>query len=94
MKAIYIEQPGGPEVLFERDGGADRLSQNDNIYTPPELQFEPNDGLAGTTALTDGQVQVLQTSDSDFSLSVLVPESETNRAVRLLHDRFRLAEVE
>jgi TonB-dependent starch-binding outer membrane protein SusC len=39
------------------DGGADRLNQNDNIYTPPELQFEPADGLAGTTALTDGLVQ-------------------------------------
>ena len=39
------------------DGGADRLNQNDNIYTPPELQFEPNDGLSGTTAVTDGQVR-------------------------------------
>jgi TonB-linked SusC/RagA family outer membrane protein len=39
------------------DGGADRLNQNDNIYTPPELQFEPNDGLSGTTAVTEGQVQ-------------------------------------
>jgi TonB-linked SusC/RagA family outer membrane protein len=42
---------------FRLDGGADRLNQNDNIYTPPELQFEPNDGLSGTTAVTDGQVQ-------------------------------------
>ena len=39
------------------DGGADRLNQNDDIYTPPELQFEPADGLPGTTAFTDGQVQ-------------------------------------
>jgi aspartokinase len=36
-------------------------------------------------------VPVLQTSDSDYSLSVLIPEAETNRAVRLLHDRFNLA---
>ena len=43
--------------------------------------------------LTDGQVTVLQTTDSDYSLSVLVPESEMNRAVKLLHDRFKLAEV-
>ena len=43
--------------------------------------------------LDQNQVTVLQTSDSDFSLSVLVPESEANRAVRLLHDRFGLAEV-
>jgi aspartate kinase len=42
-------------------------------------------------ALDGAQVPVLQTSDSDFSLSVLVPESETKRAVRLLHDRFNLA---
>jgi aspartokinase len=45
------------------------------------------------TTLTHGQVTVLQTTDSDFSLSVLVPEAETNRAVKLLHDRFKLAEV-
>lgn len=38
-------------------------------------------------------IQVLQTGDSDYSLSVLIPESETNRAVRVLHDRFGLAEV-
>ncbi len=42
---------------------------------------------------TNNQITVLQTSDSDFSLSVLVPESDTNRAVRLLHDRFQLAEL-
>jgi TonB-linked SusC/RagA family outer membrane protein len=42
---------------FRVDGGADRLNQSDNIYTPPELQFEPNDGLSGTTAVTDGQVR-------------------------------------
>jgi aspartate kinase len=43
--------------------------------------------------LTEGKVTVLQTSDSDFSLSVLVPEAESYRAVRLLHERFGLAEV-
>ncbi len=45
------------------------------------------------TTLAEGQVTVLQTSDSDFSLSVLVPEAETNRTVRMLHDRFKLAEI-
>jgi aspartate kinase len=39
------------------------------------------------------QIAVLQTSDSDFSLSVLVPESETLRAVRLLHEAFELVEI-
>ncbi len=43
--------------------------------------------------LADNQVPVLQTSDSDFSLSVLVPESDAHRAVRALHDQFGLAEV-
>jgi aspartate kinase len=40
------------------------------------------------------QINVLQSADSDFSLSVLVPESDAHRAVRLLHERFGLAEVE
>lgn len=40
--------------------------------------------------LQEAQVPVLQTSDSDLSLSCLIPESETERAVRLLHDRFGL----
>ena len=38
-------------------------------------------------------IAVIQTSDSDYSLSVLVPDSESKRAVRVLHDRFGLAEV-
>ncbi len=43
--------------------------------------------------LADHQVPVLQTSDSDFSLSVLVTEADAHRAVRALHERFGLAEV-
>lgn len=43
--------------------------------------------------LQEQQISVLQTSDSDFSLSVLVPESDANRAVRLLHERFQLSGV-
>lgn len=45
------------------------------------------------TTLNDAQIPVLQTTDSDFSLSVLIPESETNRAVRLLHEQFKLSEI-
>jgi aspartate kinase len=45
------------------------------------------------STLNDAQIGILQTSDSDFSLSVLIPESESNRAVRLLHDRFSLSLV-
>lgn len=49
--------------------------------------------LAVLKTLVEAQVTVLQTSDSDYSLSVLVPEAETNRAVRRLHERFGLAEA-
>ena len=40
------------------------------------------------TILHESQIPVLQISDSDFSLSCLIPESELRRAVTLLHDRF------
>lgn len=43
------------------------------------------------TKFYDAQITVLQTSDSDFSLSCLIPESELSKAVRLLHDGFGLA---
>ena len=44
-------------------------------------------------ALTGGyrRVPVLQTGDADFSLSVLIPESELRRTVSALHARFGLA---
>ena len=58
-----------------------------------EYMQQPGVFLAVLRALADGQVTVLQTSDSDYSLSALVPEAETNRAVRILHDRFGLTEV-
>ncbi len=43
--------------------------------------------------LTDAQIPVLQISDSDFSISCLIPESELRRAVQLLHDRFGLEKM-
>jgi len=45
------------------------------------------------TVLHEAQIPVLQTSDSELSLSCLLPESELNRAVRLIHDTFELADV-
>ena len=45
------------------------------------------------SVLTENQISVLQVSDSDYSLSVLVTESERDRAVKLLHQRFGLDEV-
>lgn len=37
--------------------------------------------------LNEDKVQVFQTADSDFSVSFLIPETETLRAVRVLHER-------
>ncbi|CAN5576636.1 aspartate kinase [soil metagenome] len=58
-----------------------------------EYMQQPGLFLTVLESLTDAHVTVLQTSDSDFSLSALVPESDTDRAVKVLHDRFGLAEV-
>jgi len=46
--------------------------------------------LAVLETLQQTSINVLQTSDSDTSVSVLIPESETHRAVRVLHERFGL----
>lgn len=40
------------------------------------------------STLKDASVPVLQTTDSDYSLSCLIPESELERAVRLMHAAF------
>lgn len=45
-------------------------------------------------ALAEAGISVLQTTDSDYSLSCLIPESECHRAVRLLHDAFGLSEAQ
>lgn len=54
---------------------------------------QPGVYLDVLSTLFEARISVLQTSDSDFSLSVLVPEVETERSVRLLHDRFQLSEA-
>jgi aspartate kinase len=38
--------------------------------------------------LADAEVPVLQTTDSNYSLSCLVPESELHRAVQVMHEEF------
>lgn len=43
--------------------------------------------------LHNEQIPVLQTSDSDYSLSCLIPESEVRRAVQLLHAKFGLSQA-
>ena len=58
-----------------------------------EYMRQPGVFLRVFRALEEAQIPILQTSDSDLSLSVLVPESETNRAVRVLHQQFELSGV-
>lgn len=58
-----------------------------------EYLQQPGVFLCALEALTTNQIPVLQTSDSDFSMSCLVPEADSDRAVRTLHEVFRSALV-
>jgi len=49
-------EKGAHQVRFSAVGGVDALTQRNDIYSPPELQFEPtNDGLPGTAAASYAQ---------------------------------------
>lgn len=54
---------------------------------------QPGVFLDVLTSMNAAKIPVLQTSDSELSLSLLVPESESGRAVRLLHEMFCLQEA-
>ncbi|MBK8249801.1 MAG: SusC/RagA family TonB-linked outer membrane protein [Gemmatimonadetes bacterium] len=41
-------------IRFVGYGGADVLQQHNEVYSPPELQYEPLDGLPGTATVGDG----------------------------------------
>lgn len=56
-----------------------------------EYMQQPGVYLDVLSALHENQIPVLQTTDSEFSLSCLIPEAEAHRAVRILHDRFELS---
>lgn len=58
-----------------------------------EYMQQPGLFLQVLSMLQEKQINVLQAADSDFSLSVLIPESDTRRAVSLLHSRFGLHEL-
>ena len=58
-----------------------------------EYMQQPGVFLHALEILEDAEISVLQTSDSDFSLSVLVPEADTMQTVKMLHERFGLAEI-
>ena len=55
-----------------------------------EYMQQPGVFLNVLRGLTDAEVTVLQTTDSDYSLSLLVPETDTRKAVKTLHDRLGL----
>ena len=45
------------ELRFVGFGGVDVLSQRNEVYSPPDLQYEPLDGLPGTTAVSGASNQ-------------------------------------
>ncbi len=55
-------------------------------------------GMRGTSgvmyrvvqALADAQIEIIHSTDSNITISVLVPEEETQRAEQAIHDYFRL----
>jgi aspartate kinase len=59
-----------------------------------EYMQQPGVFLNVMVALEKAEISVLQTSDSDYSLSVLVPEADTMRTVRTLHEKFELSKIE
>ena len=51
-------------VVLRVNGGVDRYSQQDNLVSPRDLYFEPNDGLPGTVTSQSGNVQNLNANFS------------------------------
>lgn len=76
------------QVMAEATEGCTMVSLVGQEYMQQSGVF-----LGVLQTLTEAQVNVLQTSDSDYSLSVLVPETDTHKAVRSLHGRFGLAQA-
>lgn len=68
------------------------LTENCTVVSLVGYDFRQQPGVFFDllSTLHEAQIPVLQTTDSDLSISCLIPESETNRAVALLHARFEL----
>ncbi|MBS1704721.1 MAG: aspartate kinase [Armatimonadetes bacterium] len=105
--AVYMIQLGETPTL-EAETQAELLSALGEVRTVPieitesctmvsvvgvDTMQQPGVFHRILTALHEEQVPVLQTSDSDLSLSCLVPESELGRAVHTLHQTLGLAEA-
>lgn len=99
--AVYLVQIGAasPEVetqasLLEAAGAVQRipvdLTEGCTMVSivGHEYMQQPGVFYRVLQTLKEAAVPVLQTTDSDYSLSCLVPESELERAVRLLHSAF------
>lgn len=54
--AYELFSRGTHNVNVSYNGGVDRFQQEGIAYAPPFLQFEPNDGQAGTAAIATSQV--------------------------------------
>ena len=69
------------------------LTENCTIVSLIAHEFLQQPGIFRRVveALNKGAIKIIQTSDSLLSVSVLVPESDAERAVRLLHTEFELA---
>jgi TonB-linked SusC/RagA family outer membrane protein len=49
---FQLVQSQRQSLRFIANGGLDFFNQKNSLFFPPELQFEPNDGLPGTSLLT------------------------------------------
>jgi TonB-linked SusC/RagA family outer membrane protein len=45
------------DLKFVGYGGVDALNQHNEVYSPPDLQYEPLDGLPGTSVVSNGNNQ-------------------------------------
>lgn len=50
---------GAHTLRLSATGGVDFFNQKNALFSPPETQYEPNDGLAGTSVLGSGYSQYL-----------------------------------
>ncbi len=102
---IYLFQIGGT-ASREAETQAQLLRPLGEVHTVPieltenctmvslvghDYLQQPGVYLDVLTCMHEAKISVLQTSDSEFSLSCLVPEVDTERAVRRLHERFELS---
>ncbi|MEI6512922.1 MAG: aspartate kinase [bacterium] len=72
-----------------------KVTENCSMVSVIGKVFGKQPGLFFTIleVLSEAGIPVLQTADSDHSVSCLVPDNHTHRAVKLLHERFELEKI-